>query len=89
MLVDESKLHLTPVTLGSGSDCDDKTWVMMGKVIEQQPRSLFGFTEGYNRGGEKHAWCFMMTKGETLKYVEPATAAIFLPTVEKIYHFIR
>ena len=87
-LIDETKLKLEPVRLSAG-DCEERAWVMMGRVVAQQPRGLFGFTEGYDRRGLKHAWCFMMVNSEILKYVEPVTAEVFLPTTEKIYHFIR
>jgi hypothetical protein len=72
-LVDELKLNLTPVQLGHGADCDDKTWVsmahtmkayiMMGEVIEHNPNLLFGFIEGYDRRKLKHAWNFFLKRG--------------------------
>jgi hypothetical protein len=99
-LVDESKLNLTPVQLGHGSDCDEKSWVMlshtmkayimMGEVIEKSPNLLFGFLEGYDRRNLKHAWCFYLRAGDQqVKYVEPSTAEIYLPSNERVYHFIR
>ena len=88
-LVDESKLNLKPVHLGSGSDCDDKAFVLMGKVINEHPRYLFGFVEGYDRRRLKHAWCFFIREDQQVQYVEPYTAEIFSPTSERIYHFIR
>lgn len=88
-LVDESKLNLTPVHLGSGSDCDDRAFVLMGRVLTQHPRYLFGFVEGYDMRGLKHAWCFFLNQSSRVKYVEPTTAEIFTPISEKVYHFIR
>ena len=98
-LVDESKLNLTPIQLGGG-DCDDKAWIslahtmkayiMMGEVIEHNQNLLFGFVEGYNVQGLKHAWVFFISQERNqLKYVEPSTAKVFLPTTERVYHFIR
>ena len=97
-LVDEPTLSLTPVTLGGG-DCDDKAWVslahtmnayiMMGTVIESNQNLLFGFIEGYDRRGLKHAWCFFINESNQVRYVEPYTAEIFAPTNERVYHFIR
>ena len=87
-LVDESELHLEPVRLGSG-DCDDRAWVMMGQVIEQHPKYLFGFIEGYDRRNLKHAWCFMMNESEQVRYAETSSAEIFSPSIERVYHFIR
>lgn len=87
-LVDKSKLHLEPIRLGSG-DCDERAFVMMGQVIEEHPKYLFGFVEGYDRRNLKHAWCFMMNESEAVRYVEPSTAEIFTPTIEEVHHFIR
>ena len=97
-LVNEASLNLTPVQLGSG-DCDDKSWVMMahtmrafimmGEVIEKHPNYLFGFIEGYDKRNLKHAWCFLMNENEQVKYGEPSTSEIFLPTTERVYHYIR
>lgn len=87
-LVDESKLHLGPIHLGSG-DCDERAFVMMGQVIGEYPKYLFGFIEGYDKRGLKHAWCFFMNKSKQVRYVEPSTAKIFWPTSEQVYHFIR
>lgn len=87
-LVDESKLNLKPVSLGAG-DCDDRAWVMMAQVIAQHPRALFGFVEGYDRRGLKHAFCFLINEDLNVRYIEPSTAEIYKPTNEKIYHFIR
>lgn len=87
-LVDESKLHLTPITLGSG-DCDERAWVMMGQVIEEHPKYLFGFIEGYDKRDLKHAWCFFLNENKQVRYVEPSTAEIVSPSNEKVYHFIR
>jgi hypothetical protein len=88
-LVDESKLDLTSVRLGSGSDCDERAFVMMGQVIEEYPKYLFGFVEGYDKRDLKHAWCFFMNESKQVRYVEPSTAKIFSPTSEQVYHFIR
>lgn len=87
-LVHESKLHLEPIQLGSG-DCDERAFVMMGHVIEEHPKYLFGFIEGYDTRNLKHAWCFLMNKNKQVRYVEPSTAKIFSPTSERVYHFIR
>lgn len=87
-LVDESTLHLKPVCLGSG-DCDERAFVMMGQVIEEHPKYLFGFVEGYDWRNLKHAWCFMMNESEAVRYTEPSTAEIFSPSIENAYHFIR
>jgi hypothetical protein len=87
-LVDESKLNLKPVQLGEG-DCDDRAWVLMGRVIAQHPKYLFGFIEGYDMRDLKHAWCFLMNVNKQVRYVEPSTAKIFSPTSEQVYHFIR
>lgn len=98
LLVDEAKLNLTPVQLGSG-DCDDKTWIslantmkayiMMGEVIESNPNLLFGFTEGYDKRNLKHAWCFFLNERSEVRYAEPSSAKTFSPTNERVYHFIR
>jgi len=87
-LVNDTKLTLEPVSLGSG-ECDDRAWVMMSRVITQYPRALFGFVEGYDSRNLKHAWCFMMDQYREVWYVEPSTAVIYSPSVERIYHFIR
>lgn len=88
-LVDESKLHLVPIQLSSGNDCDDKAWILMSHIIEQWSRAIFGFIEGYDTRNLKHTWCFFINENKQVKYVEPSTAEIFSPTSEKIYHFIR
>lgn len=89
-LVDEASLNITPVQLGSGSDCDDRAWVLMGEILEQRPRALCGFVEGYNVDRLKHAWLFFISQKDGLvKYLEPSTAKVFLPTTERVYHFIR
>ncbi|MEA1957594.1 MAG: hypothetical protein U9N01_04485 [Euryarchaeota archaeon] len=88
-LVDESKLNIAPVSLGVGSDCDEKAFVGMGEVIKEHPQFLYGFCEGYDRRNLKHAWCFFINVNEQVRYVEPSTAEIFSPTTERIYHFIR
>ena len=87
-LVDESKLHLASVQLGSG-DCDERAFVMMGQVIEEHPKYLFGFIEGYDKRDLKHAWCFLINESKQVRYVEPSTAKIFSPSSEQAYHFIR
>lgn len=97
-LVDESKLNLKPVKL-TGGDCDDRSWVMMsqtlrayimmGDVIEKHPNYLFGFVEGYDSRRLKHAWCFFINREGEVRYVEPSTADIFSPSIERVYHFIR
>lgn len=87
-LVYEPGLRLKPVTLGAG-DCDDRAWAMMAQVIAQYPRALFGFSEGYDRRGLKHAFCFLMNEVLNVRYIEPSTAEIYDPTNEEIYHFIR
>lgn len=87
-LVDEAKLNLTPVQLGSG-DCDDRSFIMLADVIKQQPSALFGFVEGYDMRRLKHAWCFFIREDQQVRYVEPSSAEVFAPTNEKVYHFIR
>lgn len=87
-LVDELELHLEPIRLGSG-DCDERAFVMMGRVLEEHPKYLFGFVEGYDRRNLKHAWCFFMSEAEEVLCVEPSSAEIFTPSIEKVYHFIR
>jgi hypothetical protein len=87
-LVDESKLHLELVHLGSG-DCDERAFVMLGEVLKEHPKYLFGFIEGYDKHNLKHAWCFLMNESKQVRYAEPSTAKIFSPTSEQVYHFIR
>ena len=87
-LVNEASLNLTPVRL-ERSDCDERAFVMFTNVIKQQPSALFGFVEGYNTHGLKHAWVFFIRGDQQVRYAEPSTAEIFSPTTERVYHFIR
>lgn len=91
--------------LPRGADCDDYAVVMWGELLKRYPKSIFGICEGYNKNGERHVWCYFIStlthtfKGKGIrgyspsvhivKYVEPKTAQIFLPSAEKVYTFLR
>ena len=66
-------------------DCDDFSYMLMGRVTEWNSDNTFGIVWGLNRNGDAHAWNFFVNGSLEVKFVEPQNDEIFDPTTEKIW----